>query len=47
MKKLGFSENDIYRLNLEFKIFLKEEHENYLDCVKDPEESVLEKFLNK
>ena len=44
--EIGFSERDINRLNLEFKKFLLEQHEEYLDYVKNKEESV-EKFLNK
>ena len=46
-KKIGFSKNDINLLNLEFKSILIEEFENYLDYIKDHEESILEKFLNK
>ena len=47
LKEIGFSKNDINLLNLEFKNILLEEFENYLDYIKDQEESVLEKFLNK
>ena len=47
LKEIGFSKNDINLLNLEFKNFLLEEFENYLDYIKDKEESILEKFLNK
>ena len=47
LKEIGFSKNDINLLNLEFKNILLEEFENYLEYVKDQEESVLEKFLNK
>ena len=46
LKEIGFSKSDVNRLNLEFKNILLEEHEDYLDYIKDPEESVLEKFLN-
>ena len=46
LKEIGFSKNDNYLLNLEFKIVLLEEYENYLDYIKDQEEYVLEKFLN-
>ena len=42
--EIGFSERDSNRSNLEFKNILNEEHENYLDYVK---ENFLEKFLNK
>ena len=47
LKEIGFSKNDINRLNLEFKNILLEEHESYLDYVKNEEESVIESFLNK
>ena len=47
LKEIGFSKNDINFLNLEFKNILLEEFENYLDFIKDKEESILEKFLNK
>ena len=46
-KKVGFSKNDINLLSLEFKNILLEEYENYLDYVKNQEESVIERFLNK
>ena len=45
---IGFSKNDINQLNLEFKIILINEFDEYLDYIKNEEESVLEKFfLNK
>ena len=47
LKEIGFTKNDINLLNLEFKNILIEEFENYLDYIKDQEESILEKFLNK
>ena len=47
LKEIGFSKNDINLLKLEFKKILLEEFENYLDYIKDQEESILEKFLNK
>ena len=47
LKEIGFSERNINQLNLEFENILMEEYENYLDFVKDQEESILEKFLNK
>ena len=47
LKEIGFSKSDNNLLNLEFKNILLEEFENYLDYVKNQEESILEKFLNK
>ena len=47
LREVGFSERDINSLNLEFKNILIEQHEEYLDYIKNEEESVLEKFLNK
>ena len=47
LKEIVFSKNDINLLNLEFENILLEEIENYLDYIKDQEESILEKFLNK
>ena len=46
LKEIGFSKNDISRLNLECKNILLEQHEEYLAYTKNEEESVLEKFLN-
>ena len=47
LRETGFNKNDINRLNLQFKNHLIEEHENYLDHIKDQEESILVMFLNK
>ena len=47
LKEIGFSKNDINLLNLEFKNILIEEFENYLDYIKDQEESIIERILNK
>ena len=47
LKEIGFCKTDINRLSLEFKNVLIEQHENYLDYVKDQEESIIEKILNK
>ena len=46
LKEIGFSKNDINRLNLEFKNILLEQNENYLYFVKNREESIIENFLN-
>ena len=47
LHEIGFSERDINHLKLEFKNILIDQHEEYLDYVKNEEESILEKFLNK
>ena len=47
LREIGFSERDINCLNLEFKKTLIEQHEEYLVYVKNEEESVIEKILNK
>ena len=47
LKEIGFSQHNINLLNLEFKNILLEEYEDYLDYIKNEEESILEKFLNK
>ena len=47
LKEIGFSKNDINLLNLEFKNILIDEFEDYLDYIKNEEESILEKILNK
>ena len=47
LQEVGFSKSDFNRLKLEFKNVLIEQFEEYLDYIKDQEESVLEKFLNK
>ena len=47
LREVGFSESDFNCLNLEFEIILMEEHEEYLDYVKDLEDSIVERFLNK
>ena len=46
LREVGFSERDIIRLNLEFKNILMEQFEEYLNYVKNEEESVVERFLN-
>ena len=47
LKEIRFIKHDVNLLNLEFKNILLGEIENYLDYIKDREESILEKFLNK
>ena len=47
LKEIGFSENDNNRLRLECENLLLEQHEEYLDYVKNEEESIFERFLNK
>ena len=43
----GFLKGDISILYREFKNILLELNEDYLDYIKNQEESILEKFLNK
>ena len=43
----GFLKDDINRLNKEFKKILIEQNEEYLDYIKNEEESIVERFLNK
>ena len=47
LHEVGFSERDINPLNKEFKNTLIEQHEEYLDYVKDQEESIIEKIFYK
>ena len=47
LHEVGFSQRDINRLSIEFKNILIEQHEEWLDYIKNEEESILEKFLNK
>ena len=47
LREVGFSERDINRLNLEFKNILIDQYEKYLDYIKNEEESIIERFLNK
>ena len=45
--EVGFSEPEINHLNLEFKNILIEQLEEYLNYVKNEEESVIERILNE
>ena len=45
--EISFSERDISCLNSEFRNVLKKQLEEYLDFVKNQEESIIERFLNK
>ena len=47
LHQIGFSEREITRLNLECKILLTEQDQEYLEYIKNEEQSILEKFLNK
>ena len=47
LHEIGFSAHDVNRLNLEFENILIEQHEEYLDHIKNEEESVIEKILNR
>ena len=47
LPEIGFSEHDFNRLNIEFKNILIEQHEEYLNYVKNEEECIVEIFLNK
>ena len=47
LEEIGFSKNDNIRLSIEFKNILLEEFEDYLSYIKNEEESILEKILNK
>ena len=47
LKEIGCSKNDINRLNLEFKNILIEQNEEYLAYIKNQEESIIERILNK
>ena len=47
LKECGFLKSDVHRLSLDFKNILMEKNEEYLDYIKNEEESILEKILNK
>ena len=46
LKEIGFSKNDINRLSIDFKNILIEQHEEWLDYIKNEEESIIEKLLD-
>ena len=45
--EIGFSGYDINRSNSECTKIIIEQHEIYLDYIKNEEESIVERFLNK
>ena len=47
LHEVGFNQRDINRLSIEFKNNLIEEFEDYLSYIKNEEESIIERFLNK
>ena len=47
LREIGFSKNDINQLSIEFKKTLLEELEDCLSYIKNIEESIIEKILNK
>ena len=47
LNEIGFSQRDINRLSIEFKNILIEEFEDYLDHIKNEEESIIEGILDK
>ena len=47
LTECGFLKNDINRLNLDFKKNLIEQNEEYLDYIKNEEETIIEKNLKK
>ena len=47
LKEIGFSKNDINLINLGFKNILIEQNEEYYTYVKNQEESIIERILNK
>ena len=47
LQEIGFSKNDISRLSIAFKNIIIEEFDEYLSYIKNQEESIIEKILNK
>ena len=44
LHEIGFSERNINCLKVEFKNMLKKQHEEYLDYIKNEEESTVQRF---
>ena len=47
LREIDFSERHINRLPVECKDILLYQHENYMKYVKNEEESIVERFMNK
>ena len=47
LREIGFNKNDNIGLSLEFKKILIDQHEEYLDFVRNEDESSIEKIFNK
>ena len=47
LQECGFLKSDNNRKHEGFKNILMEQNEDYLDYIKDEEESIIEKLLNK
>ena len=47
LNEVGFSQRDITRLSIEFKNILLEEFPDYLDHIKNEEEPIIERILDK
>ena len=47
LKEIRFSKNDINLLNLEFRNISIEQKEDFLSYIKNQEESIIERILNK
>ena len=45
LNECGYLKNGNNRLKLEFRIILMEQNEEYLDCIKNEEESIFENIL--
>ena len=47
LRECAFLKNDINRLKKEFKNILMEQNEEYLDHIKNQEDFVIERFVDK